>query len=586
MSKKIELDEYIKKFKARKRLRNYIIGAVLLIVLGVVYMFSQKSKGTELSTGQWGFAEAQRGDLSITITEKGTMHPEKESPIVPQTYGEVEWLIEKGNLVKKDEVLVKLKSDDKEQRLESNQNELEQIISDIAVNEEQLEGKKINWKNKLADAERNFEKKQEDLRKFLEVDDIRTSETKQFQIRQKDIALEKSWIEYDGIQTWISEGFYSQNQLNDAKLKWENAKRDFENAKQDFIAYRDYERPDKLRALMVDVEKSSDTIRTVTLQNMRENNEHNERIRRYRQKKERCEEKIKENTQQIEDSRMRAPQDGMVVYKKIRWWDREVQVGDRVYQGMTLMSIPSFSRMIAKINVQEFDIHKVSKGTSCTIVLDANPDATYTGKITEIATLGSTDRVTKNNVFESTVLLMEMDEAIKPGMGCRVTALIKDLKDVIYIPIEAVFNNEGKEVVYVKRDGKAWEKREVEVGDNNDSHVVIVSGLAPEEQVLLIDPTKEGFDFEETETEKKGETKGSDILSKASSSRIYASSQKTKRSISKAAVLDVTPKVVSEQAKPLVKASDEKKESANKKKPVQTKKISMNHGKGNSKPRR
>ena len=84
MSKKVELDNYLEKFKARKRTRNYIIVGVVAALLVWVYMMSQKSAGTDSLSKQWTLAEVNRGDLSISITEKGTLHPENESLIIPR----------------------------------------------------------------------------------------------------------------------------------------------------------------------------------------------------------------------------------------------------------------------------------------------------------------------------------------------------------------------------------------------------------------------------------------------------------------------------------------------------------------------
>ena len=49
------------------------------------------------------------------------------------------------------------------------------------------------------------------------------------------------------------------------------------------------------------------------------------------------------------------------------------------------------------------------------------------------------------------------------------------LKDVVYVPVEAVFNEDGKRVCYV-RGLTGADRREVETGDFNDSFIEIKKG--------------------------------------------------------------------------------------------------------------
>jgi HlyD family secretion protein len=72
-------------------------------------------------------------------------------------------------------------------------------------------------------------------------------------------------------------------------------------------------------------------------------------------------------------------------------------------------------------------------------------------------------------------------------MKTKVEIIAVVLNDVVSVPIESVFEKEGRPIVYV-RSGGSFEEREVDLGRRNDTHIVIRSGLEGTEDVALMDP--------------------------------------------------------------------------------------------------
>jgi multidrug efflux pump subunit AcrA (membrane-fusion protein) len=92
-------------------------------------------------------------------------------------------------------------------------------------------------------------------------------------------------------------------------------------------------------------------------------------------------------------------------------------------------------------------------------------------------------------VFDGTVNPDQNDPRMISGMTARVEIVTDHVKGVLQVPIEAVFNDDGKPVCYVRKpDGKP-EKREVKPGRSND-HFVEVDGLKEGEEVQLFVPTE------------------------------------------------------------------------------------------------
>jgi multidrug efflux pump subunit AcrA (membrane-fusion protein) len=69
--------------------------------------------------------------------------------------------------------------------------------------------------------------------------------------------------------------------------------------------------------------------------------------------------------------------------------------------------------------------------------------------------------------------------------------IIQRLEDVLSVPLEAVFEVEGKPVVYLANR----KPHNVEVGRRTDTEIEVVSGLSPGERICLLDPrtSREGM---------------------------------------------------------------------------------------------
>ncbi|RPI11868.1 MAG: HlyD family efflux transporter periplasmic adaptor subunit [Acidobacteriales bacterium] len=93
---------------------------------------------------------------------------------------------------------------------------------------------------------------------------------------------------------------------------------------------------------------------------------------------------------------------------------------------------------------------------------------------------------------------------LRPGLLADLEVIIEKIPNAISIPAQAVFEKEGKPVVYV-RSGERFEERAVRLAKRSESTMVIASGLKAGEEVALADPTRQGS----KKKQEKGKTDGS-----------------------------------------------------------------------------
>ncbi len=187
-----------------------------------------------------------------------------------------------------------------------------------------------------------------------------------------------------------------------------------------------------------------------------------------------------------------APADGLVVYQES--WNRasggmeKIKMGDTPYSGEPVLELPDLSELQVKVQVNEVDIGSIAVGDKTEIVMDAYETPKYTGKVVEISTLARRKNWRSDvKVFDIIVDIDKVDERLKPGMTAKVEIVSEVIPDVLSVPIEGVFDEDGKKIVYASRVG-GYKKREVTIGKRNDNFVIITDGLEEGDSILLTDP--------------------------------------------------------------------------------------------------
>ncbi|HYS53282.1 MAG TPA: HlyD family efflux transporter periplasmic adaptor subunit [Thermoanaerobaculia bacterium] len=199
--------------------------------------------------------------------------------------------------------------------------------------------------------------------------------------------------------------------------------------------------------------------------------------------------KIRNAEQGLSSLELRAPYDGILVLQ--RDWRGDIpRVGNSVWPGQPLGEIPDLNSMKAELFVLEADAAGLAVGQKANVSLESNRAMTFSGKITQVDKLARPRfRGVPVQYFGVTVTLDKTDPIVmKPG--ARVLALleIENRKNVFSIPRQALFEKEGKKLVYRKR-GDRFDPLPVEIASSTPGRVVITKGLAKGDQLAMRDPT-------------------------------------------------------------------------------------------------
>jgi HlyD family secretion protein len=223
---------------------------------------------------------------------------------------------------------------------------------------------------------------------------------------------------------------------------------------------------------------------------------------------------------------MRAPMSGIVTALPVEEGEVAV-IGTMNNAGTVLMTIADMSVVEAVMEVDETDIPSVKVGQRATVTIDAYPNKTYPGLVTEVAsspikTAGVAQTGTTQAVnFEVKIQVENPPPDVRPGFSASADIITGTRVKTLAIPIQALVVREkpgsaagGKpqdeEGVFLNQNGVV-KFETVKTGLSGDSAIELVSGAKEGQQIITgpfraLREIKDGTKVKEQPQEKDGTT--------------------------------------------------------------------------------
>lgn len=187
---------------------------------------------------------------------------------------------------------------------------------------------------------------------------------------------------------------------------------------------------------------------------------------------------LAQREQNLAKLRIVAPIDGVVT-------SRDVAVGDTVGTGQNgarvLATIVDTSVLTLTLQVDELDVPRLRPGQPASVLVNALPGRTLTGRVEKIAGEGTV----QNGVTTFAVTITVPGEPdIRPGMTASATVRVAGKDGALVVPAEAVERQGGRAFVQVL-DGEDIVRRPVRTGLENEQVVEVLEGLAEGDRVVV-----------------------------------------------------------------------------------------------------
>lgn len=130
---------------------------------------------------------------------------------------------------------------------------------------------------------------------------------------------------------------------------------------------------------------------------------------------------------------------------------------------------------VVKINVSDRDWARLSLGMSAKVVMDAYPDAPFTGKVSDLAPAADP----ASGLYPVEIKVAPQGKRFAPGLFAQVDITPSQSRPYTLVPVEAIVEGDGKSafVFALQADGESVKKTPVQVAFLEGNQAVIASGL-------------------------------------------------------------------------------------------------------------
>ncbi|HRZ99718.1 MAG TPA: HlyD family efflux transporter periplasmic adaptor subunit, partial [Candidatus Paceibacterota bacterium] len=340
-----------------------------------------------------------------------------------------------------------------------------------------------------------------DFSQYAKIDRLGDGEAKQklrkfdddFQLALKELG--KATSDYEGTLRLFEKEYVTKTELTNSALLLENNRLKVQTAETARALYTKYE---FLKACEEAVSKFEDALRELDRTRKSAVSKLAQAEARLKSAQGRYnleDRQRKELYEQLDKCIIPAEKQGLVVYggaDEDRYWGGEERIreGATVRERQSIITIPDMTKMGVRVKIHETYIKRIKKGQKATITVDAYADQVLKGEVTKVGLLPDSGNRWMNpdlKVYLTTISVEGVHDWLKPGMSAKVEIQVDHLDDVVFVPIQAVFPEEGQQVCYLDRGAKR-ERRVVSVGESNDEFIEIKTGLKEGERICLRAP--------------------------------------------------------------------------------------------------
>ena len=157
--------------------------------------------------------------------------------------------------------------------------------------------------------------------------------------------------------------------------------------------------------------------------------------------------------------------------------------GSAVAPQSAVFTVVQMGALNFNAQVDEADIDRVKADTKATVRLDAFPSDTFAAKVKTIRTT-AIQTTTGGIAFPVLLSVDAPGKNLLLGMSGSVDIQVSEVSEAVTVPIEALFDENGKKYVFVIQGGKVA-KTEVKTGALTDTRAQILSGVTAGQEIAI-----------------------------------------------------------------------------------------------------
>ena len=482
-------------FASRKR--NTVVAATGGVAL-IALLAATTRSGDPIPASDADVAVVQRGGLTISITESGTIRPRDQVVLKNQLSdpATILFIVDEGKLVKKGDLLVELDVTRVETELVERRIRLQNAEAELIYAQENLNVVNNQAQADIDQAELTYRFAIQDLMKYKEGEYPKLLKEAEAEITlaQEQVGQAEEKLKWSEILH--KEKYLAQTQLQQDQLAAKKAKLDLELAESALELLQKYTYQRQIDQLESDEKQARMALERAKRLGMANTAQAEARLAASQAGVREDSERVARLEREMANAKMTAPIDGMVIYassvrNRRRNNEEPIRTGTLVDERDDIIYLPTASEFVAGIKISEVALHKVRIGMPVEITVDALAEANLTGTIKSIGQLPDAESRYLNpnlKLYETVIAVNPTSTPLRNGMTCRAEVIVHRYDDVVFVPLQSVVRLGGKTVVFRKHSGRTPEIQEVQTGMDNARFVHVLAGLTEGDRVLMAPP--------------------------------------------------------------------------------------------------
>ncbi|HEY2798441.1 MAG TPA: HlyD family efflux transporter periplasmic adaptor subunit [Thermoanaerobaculia bacterium] len=473
---------------ARRRARLLALGAGAVVLLLLLVSSYRSAAGREAGTFR-----VRRGMLEPTVPLVGALVParsETYGAAVPGIELKILWLVEEGTLVAPGDRLIEFDPGPFQKEFETARARAQELTGETEGARLAVDALRLKSTADFREKDGNAALSEQELSALVNTTAPLSAQESANEIAMRERALDEAQTKLTGLEPFVGEGYVSQEEFRAAQARRDQAEADLRLARAKHSALVHQTTPDSIRrksqeaeTSRLDASGSRERARIELAQAQAAASVSAARL-------DEANRLVAEAQRKIAACTVTAKAPGLAVHSET--FDksgerRKIRVGDSVWGGTTVVTLPDLSAMLVEGRVPESEIHLLSPDEPVRVALDAFPALALEGRLRSIGSVGSSERNDARS-FPVTIALTQADSRFRPGMVSRCTVVAKPLRDVLFVPVDAVRSDEAGQYVLVASWLGRTSSRRVQTGVTTSQFVEVTQGLREGDTVRLVAP--------------------------------------------------------------------------------------------------
>ncbi len=444
----------------------------------------------------------QSGDLVIGLIQSGSVNAQKKHKMSLNANFRTQliWVIDENTKVKKGDVLAKFERSDLVEKIDDLTIQYNNLEHDLAV---AIEQEKIQVSSNAADirtAEDRVTVARDNLRKYRQFQQRKQRDEIDLDIQSAEAAYDSAAEEHRTFRNKVIQAGAADRdtqEKNEQKLetlanKVSTAENTLNNAIMKRKLFKRYDHPAKITNLLNQYEQVQLNLRKVKISTASSLIQRKKAIDNISTRMRRIKNELDKHKSYVAMMQLISPVDGVVIYgdPDRRWGNIDISLGMDVRKGRVLMTIPDMANLVTEFDLPEQYRSKVKVGDKAVITPDSLPQLKLQGKISKIDTLPTNQIYWDRNspkIYRSIIRLDKQHPRLVSGMTVQIEVITRIIKDTLFVPVEAVFEDNERFFVY-RQTLTGPKDTTVDIGESNDNYVQILDGLDKGDTVYLYRP--------------------------------------------------------------------------------------------------